>query len=127
MGFKARGPKEKTPAKSEGKSMPAKTRRRSFRVFEKYDWLVGRRLLLRDDGVLQTLAETELERRLGGNLDRLARLRVAPLARLALGEDELAALLDLVGRQVSQLLEKLLHLCALQLVFFGEVVDHFGL
>src|SRR5215218_5164277 len=93
------------------------------------------RLLLREDGVLQTLAETELERRLGGNLDRLARLRVAPLARFALGEnelaeageDELAVLLDFVGRQVRQLLEKLLHLRALQLVFFGEVVDHFGL
>src|SRR5687767_8056656 len=93
------------------------------------------RLLLGDDRVLDALAQTELERGLGRNLDRLAGLGVAPLASLALRENhlaearehEFAVLLNLAGGQVGQFLENLLHLRALEVEFLREVIDHFGL
>ena len=93
-------------------------------------------LLLRwKNRVFHAFAYAELERGLGRNLYGLAGLRVAALARLALGEhhlaeaweDELAVLLDLAGGKIGQLLEQFLDLRPLQLELFGEVVDHFRL
>ena len=93
--------------------------------------IVKRCLLLGDDRVLHALAQTEFERGLGWNLDRLARLRVAAFARLSLrenhfaeaGEDELAVALDFACREAGQLLEEFFNLCALQIELLGEVVD----
>src|SRR5919107_1846860 len=102
--------------------------RAAFRDSRRRMTYLERRLLLGDDRVLDGLAQAELERGLGRNLYRFAGLRVAALARLALGENhlaeagklELAVLLDLAGGKVRQLLENFLDLRPLQLEFFGE-------
>jgi hypothetical protein len=82
---------EKRPAKSEGKNSLPKPAGDLFGYLEKYDFSSGAvGLLLGDDRILEALAQTELERRLGRDLDRLARLRVTAFASFALGENHLA-------------------------------------
>src|SRR5712691_13288640 len=76
----------------------------------------GRRpvgLLLAKHRVLQALGETELAHALGRDLERLARLRVATDARLAVGEHQLAEsgqyppVLRFLAGQTQRLVEEL--------------------
>lgn len=94
-----------------------------------------RGLLFRHDSVFYTLAQTELKSRFGGNLNRLAGLRITPLTRFAFRQhqfaktrqSELAVVLDFVARQFGQLIEKVFHLGTLQAGFLSKMVENLGL
>ncbi len=96
---------------------------------------VLRRLLLRQDRVLQLLGDARLDDRLGGDLDRLAGRRVAAHAGLALlhdqldhpGQHELAGPLQLLLRQRVQLIEELPRLRPLHFEAIREMRKEFGL
>jgi hypothetical protein len=86
-------------------------------------------LLLAKHRVLQALGETELADPLRGDLERLARLRVASDPRLAVRQhelaearqDELAALLGLPARELDRLVEDALDLLLGELGFLRKV------
>src|SRR3990172_8311 len=91
-------------------------------------------LLLRQNGVLQLLRDPRLDDGLGGNLDLLARGRIASQARLALLDDqlhhprehELARAPQLLLGQRVQLVEELPRLRPLDLEAIREVREEFG-
>lgn len=92
-------------------------------------------LLLRNDRIFHAFTHAKFERGLGWNLDSLAGSRITAFARFAVrqyelseaGQNKLIVCPDFSLSQIRQLFEKGLNVSALHAVFFGEVVDNFGL
>src|SRR5262252_5675871 len=119
------GAQAPTKVKSSRASSPGSSRGRKARP--------SQLLLLSKHRVLQALGQAELHHALGGNLDRLARLRIAAHAGLAVGEHQAPEVrlhedvLGFLDGERLELLEELHHLLLGETALLGEMSDGGGL